>query len=262
MKSGGNDKKMRPKASRTRAFHPALQKEPDSINTAANTAQRNDVDIMGAALAHELNQPLAALSIYLHSLQKLSASLAGDTAPMLRELVDKALRETARTSDIVRRMRRFTSRSEPERQLVDMNAIAEESIDVAVIGNSRRTVIERRYEIKLPLILADPNQIRQVMVNLLRNAVEATGNCPSPRITVTTLSHGRTISVIVADNGAGIEEWNVSRLFSAFESRKPHGMGLGLVISRMIAQAHGGDLVLEPVSGDSGACFRLHLPLQ
>ncbi len=245
-----------------RSHNPALHENPDRAITAQDHTRIAGVDAMGAALAHELNQPLAALSIYLRSLQKISASFSGDTAPLARDLVAKALRETARTSDIVRRMRRFTACGEPDRQMVDINAIAEESIDVALPGNNPRIMVERNFAADLPMVSGDPNQIRQIMINLLRNALEATGDSQPPRIAVTTQDGGGMVHITVADNGPGIDARIVGRLFKAFETSKPQGMGLGLAISRIIAQNHGGDLILEKDSRGAGACFGLRLPVR
>ncbi|MGL4438709.1 MAG: sensor histidine kinase [Bosea sp. (in: a-proteobacteria)] len=220
------------------------------------------VDAMGAALAHELNQPLAAMMIYLQSLQRQVQRSPVAIDPILRELADKSLREAERASEIVRRMRRFTSRSEPDRQMVDINAVAEESIEVALAGISRPPLVERRLMANLPPVACDASQVRQVMVNLLRNAVDATGNRPRPQVTVTTLTADGLVHFNVEDNGPGVDPRIVGRLFKAFETSKPQGMGLGLAISRMIAQNHGGDLVLESGGTGNGACFGLRLPLR
>ncbi|MGL4636012.1 MAG: sensor histidine kinase [Beijerinckiaceae bacterium] len=246
------------------AHAPALSSIFDASTSAKppiSLMRLSEVDAMGAALAHELNQPLAALSIYLQSLQKIARKMDGDQITMINELVEKALRETARTSDIVRRMRRLTLRSEPERQHVDINGIAEESIDVVMAGMSKKPAITRNFGTALPAISGDPNQIRQVLVNLLRNAVEASHDANEPHITITTSLKNGMSHIIVADNGRGLDPKVIDRLFRAFETSKPNGLGLGLAISRMIAQNHGGDLVLESEGNSAGACFALRLPL-
>ncbi len=215
---------------------------------------------MGSALAHELNQPLAALTIYLHSLQRLCLKTA-DKPPMLQEMVDKSLQEALRAGEIVRRMRRFSTRSEPDRQPFDINTLAEESIDLAMVGAPRKIVIERSFEEKLPLMSGDPVQIRQVMVNLLRNAIDASGGKNLPRISISISASDGFNHFRVSDNGPGVSPVMVDRLFKAFETSKPKGMGLGLAISRTIAQNHNGDLALEPRGSGGGACFCLKLPV-
>jgi two-component system, LuxR family, sensor kinase FixL len=221
--------------------------------------QASGLDAMGAALAHELNQPLAALTIYLQSLQRYCLK-ADDTVPIVQEMVDKSLREALRAGEIVRRMRRFSARSEPDRHPFDINTFAEESIDLAMVGAARTIALSRDFATDLPLLSGDSGQIRQIMVNMLRNAIEATSGKSLSRITVTTALSQGFCHFRVADNGPGISASMVGRLFKAFETSKPQGMGLGLAISRMIAQNHNGDLALEPGGIGSGACFGLKLP--
>ncbi len=221
--------------------------------------QASGLDAMGAALAHELNQPLAALTIYLQSLQRYCLK-ATDTAPILQEMVDKSLREAMRAGEIVRRMRRFSARSEPDRQPFDINRLVEESIDLALLEKSRTITLNRDFETDMPPLSGDSGQIRQIVVNLIRNAIDATSGKSLPRITVSTaLSHGFCY-IKVSDNGPGVSDTMTGRLFKAFETSKPQGMGLGLAISRMIAQNHNGDLALEPGGNGGGACFGLKLP--
>ena len=218
-------------------------------------------DAIGAALAHELNQPLAALTIYLQSLRRL-CSKQPDVTGVMQEFVDKSLREAERAGEIVRRMRRFSSRSEPERQAISINSLADESIELAFIAVTRPVKVTKKFGIAMPPLTGDPVQIRQVMVNLLRNAIDATSKKAKPQIAVSTISTNGFIQFNVADNGPGVSPRIADRLFRAFETSKPQGMGLGLAISRMIAQNHGGDLVLEPMGIDGGACFGLKLPVR
>lgn len=221
--------------------------------------RRAGVDAMGAALAHELNQPLAALTLYLQSLRKQVARSGGE--PEVAELADKASREAERAVDIVRRMRRLSLRIEPERGPVDLNALAEECIEMALTGPGLRIELKRRFQTDLPPVSADAVQVRQVMVNLLRNAAEATERRTHPQIAVATEARQGFAVFTVADNGPGISDKMADRLFRAYETTKPDGLGLGLAISRMIAQNHRGDLVVEP--GEiGGACFGLRLPMQ
>ncbi len=218
-------------------------------------------DAMGAALAHELNQPLAALTLYLQSLSKrLDKDPAAD--PMLRELAGKASNEAQRAGDIVRRMRRLSLRAEPELQAIDLNALARECAETALSATGRPAELRQRFDPALPPVLADPVQIRQVVLNLLRNAAEATARVATPVIELETQARRDSVRLAVADNGPGIGANMAAKLFRAFETSKSDGMGLGLAISRMIAQNHGGDLVLEPAGDSQGARFELRLPVQ
>ncbi len=226
---------------------------------ALEQTRASGIDAMGAALAHELNQPLAALTIYLQSLRR-QCGRSPETAAIIVEMVEKSLREAERAGEIVRRMRRFSARSEPDRKPIDMNSMAEESLELALAGTSKAIQVERDFEVCSPLVMCDPVQIRQIMVNLLKNAVEATNRKSLPRIFVTTSLSDGFAHFRVSDNGPGITPAMAGRLFKAFETTKPQGMGLGLAISRMIAQNHHGDLVLETGGSGSGACFGLKLP--
>ncbi len=218
-------------------------------------------DAMGAALAHELNQPLAALTLYLQSLsRRLDREPSAD--PMLRELAGKASNEAQRAGDIVRRMRRLSLRAEPERQVIDLNALARECAETGLAAALRRAELRLQFDPDLPPVLADPVQIRQVVLNLLRNAAEATNRVNTPVIEVSTQGRRDSVRLSVADNGPGIGANMAAKLFRAFETSKADGMGLGLAISRMIAQNHGGDLVLEQAGDCQGAKFELRLPVQ
>jgi two-component system, LuxR family, sensor kinase FixL len=220
------------------------------------------MDAIGAALSHELNQPLTALMIYLQSFQRQTKVGAAAANPSLQEIADKAVKEAERAIDIVRRMRRLSLRAEPDRRPVDINALANETLEDALLGVSSKPSIERRFASDMPLVPGDPVQIRQVMMNLLRNAAEASEQVPHPRITVITELVEGMLNFIVIDNGPGIDPKVEGRLFRAFETSKSHGQGLGLAISRMIAQNHGGDLVIKSKRGDRGAIFALKLPLK
>jgi two-component system, LuxR family, sensor kinase FixL len=144
------------------------------------------IDAVGAALSHELNQPLTALVIYLQTLQRRTAASGMTAGGQIHEMAEKALREAERATDIVRRMRRLSLRAEPDRQPIDINALASETIDNALIGVPSHPIIERDFAKDLPVVMGDPVQIRQVMVNLIKNAAEATQQVDMPRISVST----------------------------------------------------------------------------
>jgi two-component system sensor kinase FixL len=224
-------------------------------------SRSSGIDAMGAALSHELNQPLSAMLLYLQSLQKLCNRVTMPD-PLMNELVGKALKETQRAVDIVRRMRRFSASSEPAREAVDINALARDSIESSLSSAVPRPTVVIELDPLLPTVQADPVQIRQVMTNLLKNACEATSRQTDARIVISTQCTGSIVQFNVRDNGPGIDPKIADRLFRAFETSKPNGMGLGLAISRMIAQNHHGDLVVEPGETGGGAYFGLRLPIR
>jgi two-component system, LuxR family, sensor kinase FixL len=216
------------------------------------------MDAIGAALAHELNQPLTALTLYLQTLKRVAGGEFSDPA---RELVEKSLVEAERATDIVRRMRRLSVRSEPERRSVDLNELARGVMDLAMVNLPRRPRVRNSLAPDLPKVSGDSVQLQQIIVNLLRNAAEAAAVSRSPAVFLSTAVHEGMVLLTVADNGPGVSPAIAPRLFRAFETSKPNGQGLGLAISRMIAQNHGGDVVLKSAAGESGAVFALKLPL-
>jgi two-component system, LuxR family, sensor kinase FixL len=230
--------------------------ESQRVFDVADRTRAAGMDAIGATLSHELNQPLTALLLYLQSLQRLGGT------PQSGELLTKALKEAERASDIVRRMRRLSLKAEPDRQPVSMNDLCREVIDLALVSASRRPRIDFSLAPDLPAISGDPVQLRQIIVNLLRNAAEAAGKTPRPAIFLSTAVHDGMVQLTVADNGPGVDPVIAGRLFKAFETNKPSGQGLGLAISRMIAQNHLGDVVMKSAPGEKGAVFALRLPLK
>jgi two-component system sensor kinase FixL len=219
------------------------------------------IDAMGAALSHELNQPLAALLLYLQSLQRLCTRIAIPD-PLVNELVGKSYREAERAADIVKRMRRFSASSEPNRETVDINDLARDSVEASLSSACTSVEVILEFDPTLPKVQADPVQIRQVMTNLLKNACDAISQHTEGKIVVSTTHSGNVVQFNVRDNGPGIDPKIADRLFRAFETSKPNGMGLGLAISRMIAQNHHGDIVVESGGAGKGANFGFRLPVR
>lgn len=225
-------------------------------------ARVNAMDEMGAAIAHELNQPLTAVMLYL---QALSRKLkAGDPAPdtALMEILAKASREAERAGSIIQKMRHFVEKREPDRQAVDISKLIDEALELTLLGHDGDDIEVVRDEAPgLPAVEVDPVQIQQVLVNLVRNAVEAVKGRDERWIRIAGRADGSRLLVEVEDSGAGIPKETVRELFKAFSSSKKSGLGLGLAISRSIAQNHGGDLLVEPGGSGRGATFVLSLPL-
>jgi two-component system sensor kinase FixL len=216
------------------------------------------VDAMGGALAHELNQPLTALLLYLRTLQRLHNRGGEGVA----DLVEKAIKEAERAGQIIQRMRQFVQRREPQRELCEINALVEDAVELTLMGRRHRPRIIRDFGADLPRVSVDPVQVQQVIVNLLRNALDAVAAVDHPRVTISTALEDDAVLLAVADNGPGIPPDRVSKLFRPFETQKSDGLGLGLAISRTIAQNHGGDLRYEPASGEGGAHFTLAIPVR
>ncbi|MEO8019786.1 MAG: PAS domain S-box protein [Pseudomonadota bacterium] len=219
---------------------------------------------MTAGIAHELNQPLTAITTYARACENYLAMDSPDHAE-LREAVREIAAEGLRAGSIIQRLRKLVRPDgHDERALADVNALINE-LQVLMQAEARA------YGTRLCLALS-PNlqrvnvngvQIQQVVLNLLRNAFEALAERPagSREVTITTVQTiGRQIEIRVADNGPGVSAAIAERLFEPFATTKKAGTGLGLAISRTIAQAHGGIIGLRP-GLPSGACFYLHLPV-
>lgn len=221
------------------------------------------MDEMGAAMAHELNQPLTALMLYLQAVMR---PLRAADGPVPKEkvvgIMEKALAEAERAGGIIQRMRQMVEKREPERSHVDLRAVVDEAVDLTDFVAQGSTVQIRRAYGKASLMVdVDPIQIQQIAINLLKNAVEVARESRGRWVEVTLSTDGPHALMRVTDSGAGISEEAALSLFRTFSTTKKSGMGLGLAISRSIAQNHGGDLSVDPGGSGRGATFTLTLPL-
>lgn len=219
------------------------------------------LDEMGAAIAHELNQPLTAVLLYLQSIAR-KASVDGGIDPLLLEVLGKAEREAERASEIIQRMRGLVERKAPERASIDVGELVATCIEMAELGHGASpSFIVADVADNLPMLPADPVQIRQVLINLLRNAREAVAQQVRRKVILSVGLSGTNLEFRVKDNGPGVSAEVAETLFRAFTGSKHKGVGLGLAISRSIAQNHVGDLRLEPGQPGEGASFLLILPV-
>jgi two-component system sensor kinase FixL len=226
-------------------------------------ARISAMDEMGAALAHELNQPLTAVMLYLQAIKRAHEAdpNGGVLSPAALAIFDKALREAERAGKIIQHMRHLVEKREPRRRRLDLNPLIDDAVELTLLGSLPGTRIDRTLAPDLPQVAVDPVQIQQIVVNLLRNAIDAVRGRESPEVRITSRRAGDVLEVSVVDNGPGIPADTLPNLFRAFSSSKGDGLGLGLAISRTIAQTHGGDLTVDAGGADRGACFTLHLPV-
>lgn len=215
---------------------------------------------MASALAHELNQPLAAIANYLAGSRRLLEGVEGSEAAMVREAMRHASDQSLRAGDIIRRLRDFVARGESEKQAHSIRKLVEEASALALVG-ARNRGVRVVFDFAEPdeLVLADKVQIQQILLNLMRNAIEAMEDSIRRVLSIST---GRDadgmVAVTVADTGPGIDAQVMSRLFQPFVTTKPTGMGVGLSISRSLAEAHGGRISVA-ADPEGGTVFRLTL---
>ena len=216
---------------------------------------------MASGIAHELNQPLTAIMNYTRAAGRRLDRAEPDVAP-IADLVDKAGRQAERAAEIIRRLRHFIKRDDSERRLEPINAIVEEAAALALIGASDRDItLSFSLEDALPAVLIDRIQVQQVVLNILRNAIEAFEGPGERKVLVATAAGGpREILVRIRDNGPGLAPSVADDPFRPFQTTKEDGLGIGLAISRSIIDAHGGRLWAENAP-DGGAVFRFTLPV-
>jgi PAS domain S-box-containing protein len=231
----------------------------------AELAHRSRISTMGeiaTGIAHELNQPLTAISNYAESCVRAIGLRASEGDQKLLEWIGKIANNTHRAAEMIRRLRSFTRKSEPKKSTLDANEIVTETIDLLEAETRLKSFRVRWQPQPAMAVRVDRIQIEQVLVNLIRNAYDAMqGNHGADRsVTLSLEQQADQVHILVADRGEGISPENLERVFDAFFTNKPNGVGIGLAISRSIVEDHGGRLWVEP-NPDRGVTFRFTLPL-
>ncbi len=233
--------------------------------TAALRTEINNRRIMATAIAHELNQPLAALSAFLQALTLLAER--GDISPaMLTTILDLSQRagtQAIRAGDILKILRNSIMRDDSARTDEDIGTIIEEVVATAMADAEGLDVtLQFNRPTSRVSAIVNRTQMRQVLSNLIQNAIEAVSGTDLREVTVSLLNDqgAEVVRVDVADTGPGISPEMTDRLFMPFLSNKPHGMGIGLSISREIIEEHQGKLTTRPNLG-GGAIFSFVLPI-
>jgi two-component system sensor kinase FixL len=216
---------------------------------------------MASALAHELNQPLAAISNYMKGSRRLLSASADPNREKIEGAMDRAAEQAQRAGQIIRRLRDFVARGESEKRVESISKLIEESGALGLTG-AREQGVNLRFELDRndDLVLVDRVQIQQVLVNLFRNALDAMANSPRRKLVASTRPVADDmIEITVADTGSGFADGVESNLFQTFFTTKETGMGVGLSISRSIVEAHGGKMWAEN-NASGGATFHFTLP--
>jgi two-component system sensor kinase FixL len=216
---------------------------------------------MASALAHELNQPLTAVINWAQAARRILQTDGGDVPPKALDFMEKAIDQAGRAGQIIRRLRSFIEKSDTDRQLEDANKVVEEATLLALVGAKESGVrVMLGFRPGLPPVLIDKVQVQQVVINLIRNAIEAMAQSDRRELVVdSALAADGMVEIRVADTGPGLGEEVLARLFQPFVTTKAKGMGLGLSISRTIIDNHGGLLRAAPNPG-GGVIFSFTLP--
>ena len=208
---------------------------------------------MASTLAHEINQPLTAIANYLTGSRRLLERMEGDKVEMLREAVGQAAEQAMRAGLVIRRLRDFVRRGDSERQVESLPRLIEEASALALVGVKEQGVrVAFDFDPRATLVLADRIQVQQVLLNLVRNALEAMEDSSRRELTVATRAGGETglVTVEVIDTGPGLPPEIADHLFQPFQTTKPQGMGVGLSICRTIVEAHGGRIWADSAPGE------------
>lgn len=224
----------------------------------AHIARVHEMGTLATTIAHELNQPLMAVANIVQTAAGILSSGEPPSQKALAEALAEAGRESIRAGDILRRLRVFLSRGDLEKTQADPCKLAEDAIYFeAASARYRRIACEVECDRELPTILVDRVQIQQVILNLVKNAIQSIG--ADGKVTVSVAAQRDDLRFTVSDTGPGVPPDRVKRLFEPFSTIKTDGMGLGLPICKSIIEAHGGSIWYEP-SSNGGATFIFTLP--
>jgi two-component system sensor kinase FixL len=229
----------------------------------AHAARLNTMGEMSAALAHELNQPLTAIANYVNAVQRMLT----DDAPapkklsLAREAVHKAADQVQRAGAIIRRLREFVEKRAVERNREDLNEIVRSAVALGFLGAADKNVTAKLMLAAEALpVSIDRIQIQQVLLNLIRNGIEAMAQSTHRVMTIATGQDGTNAFVTIRDTGAGMSAKILATLFKPFTTTKENGMGIGLTICQSIMASHGGSIHGQS-DGAGGAVFDIQLPL-
>lgn len=214
---------------------------------------------MASSLAHELNQPLTAITSLMQAARRMLESGTPDAATRAKDAVARAGQQVLRAGEIIRRLREFAARGDTEKMVVAVDLLIDEAVALARISNKFGVTKVQVSIAAEAVVVVDKIQIQQVILNLIRNALEAMEDIDRPVLTIAAKIDGPMIEIAVSDIGPGLAPDIREHLFEPFVTTKTHGMGVGLAICRTIVEAHGGHLWAGNAP-DGGTDFRFTLP--
>ncbi len=215
----------------------------DLQSVLAHVQRVSEMGTLATSLAHELNQPLTAIANYVETARDMLQTVPDEeTLAVLREALDESASQSVRAGQIVRRLRDFISKGETEQRIESLHRLVMEASALALVGTGEQELeVDVRLDPEADQILVDRIQIQQVLLNLIRNAIEAMEDVEDRRLLIHSKKEpGGLIQITVADSGPGLSPEVATYLFEPFRTTKQSGMGLGLSISAAIIAAHGG----------------------
>jgi len=230
----------------------------------AHMSRLLSVGEMATGLAHEINQPLAAILNYCRGTQRRLEDDNVDAVATVSRSMELITKQAKRAAEIIKRMRAFVRKTEYQRLEFSVNdACIEVSKFLHQEAIDHNITFDFQLDEQAPMLLADKVQIEQVLLNLMRNAIEAYSDCDKAYrpVIITTRNTGGYINISVEDEAKGISSEGLANLFEPFYTSKSTGLGMGLSISRTIIETHGGQLWAES-DGETGTHFHLKLPLR
>lgn len=230
-------------------------------NDLLHVSRLSEMGEMASALAHELNQPLTAIINYLEACRRLLERSDDTSEERTKTLMQKASDQAHRAGQIIQQLRKFVVKGETERRLEPVNPMVREATELALVGTRKQDIVID-FDLKngLPAIMIDRVQIQQVIVNLVRNAVDALTDVDRRELTVCTHSSAcSAVKIEVIDTGPGLAEEVAERLFEPFITTKPNGIGIGLSICKTIVDSHRGKL-WATANPNGGTIFHISLP--
>lgn len=224
------------------------------------TSRLSTLGEMAATIAHDLNQPLTGAVSSADAADLLLEREGMDETHPARQRLRQSLVDMGRVAELVRHVTKFLKTGEPQKSLCNLNDIVSEGVLLAITGADPRVKIDLGLADSLPLAEVDPVQVQQVIVNLLRNALDAVEVSEIKRITIATKGVGEAAEISISDTGNGISNDMSDRLFEPMVTSKQGRLGLGLTIVRRMVRAHHGQLTAEHLDGKT--VFRVLLPFK